>query len=237
MATSEEKKELVEEIKGPRYYRITLNGYGGESAYIGISKDAFEFWHPVVEEHGDNDIVNYMVNAEEGDYEFDEIDEVPMSAQFLYDKEYDFSRPWFEAGDEFEHSYGVEYTSAYITIEEVADDDYSSKWVADVIENENLSSLVEENEHWESVVEMGVCGSVPDNVKYVAQMYSSEKGTFFEGIVETVGDFDISKLKIYTTEYFNGEDTVSNVEYNGVDIDNQGGDTNGKGYYGAVWEV
>lgn len=237
MATSQEKHELVEEIKGPRYYRITIHGYGGESAYMGITKEAFDFWHPIVEEHGDNDIVNYMVEAEEGDYDFENIDDLPKFAEFLFDAEDNFSRPWYEAATEFEHSYGVEYTSAYITIEEVEDDEYSSKWLADVIDRENLSSLVDEIEQWENVVEMGVCGDTPENVEYIAQMYSSEKGTFFEGIVETVGDFDISKLKIYTTEYLNGEDTVSSVEYAGLDIDNMGGDTNGKGYYGAVWKA
>ena len=67
-------------------------------------------------------------------------------------------------------------------------------------------------------------------------MYSSEKGTFFEGIIETVGDFDPKKLKFYTTEYLNGEDTVTEVYYDGVDIENFGGDTNGKGYSASVWK-
>ena len=57
MATSEEKQELVEAIKGPRFYRIMLNGYGGESAYMSISKEAHDFWNAHNEEHGDNDMV------------------------------------------------------------------------------------------------------------------------------------------------------------------------------------
>ena len=35
----------------------------------------------------------------------------------------------------------------------------------------------------------------------------------------------------------NGEDTITSVEYDGVDIDNGGGDTNGKGYYASVWKA
>ena len=40
MATSEEKQELVDTLSGPRYYRVLINGYGGESAYMSISKEA-----------------------------------------------------------------------------------------------------------------------------------------------------------------------------------------------------
>jgi len=43
-------------------------------------------------------------------------------------------------------------------------------------------------------------------------------------------------LKVYTTEYLNGEDTVTSIEYNGEDVDNAGGDTNGKGYSAHVWK-
>ena len=46
-----------------------------------------------------------------------------------------------------------------------------------------------------------------------------------------------TKLTIVTTEYMNGEDTISSVEYDGVEIDNEGGDTNGKGYYASVWQL
>jgi hypothetical protein len=67
-------------------------------------------------------------------------------------------------------------------------------------------------------------------------MWSAEKGTFFEGYIETVGDFDPKKLKIYTSEYLNGDDTVQSIEYDGNEIDNQGGDTNGKGYSFHVWK-
>jgi hypothetical protein len=71
--------------------------------------------------------------------------------------------------------------------------------------------------------------------KYVLQMYSAEKGTFFDAIIETTGDFDPKKLKVHINEYPNGEDIVDGMEYNGVELDNQGGDTNGKGYSAHIW--
>ena len=43
MATSEEKQELVETIKGPRFYRIQLWGYGGEAEYMHLTKNSTSF--------------------------------------------------------------------------------------------------------------------------------------------------------------------------------------------------
>ena len=241
MATTEEKQELVEQIKGPRFYNITLNGYGGESAYMTITKEAHDFWHPICEEQGDSDLVSYMASDEDEDADYDNIDSVPPEAQFLHDADEDnYKRPWHESHTEFEHSYGVEWGSAYITVEEVDSVDYSASHIQDVIEGENLqemlSKLEEESNYELELTSMSCEDAAPKGTEYIAQLYSSEKGTFFEGIVETTGDFDPSKLKVYTLEYLNGEDTVTSVEYNDIEVDNNGGDTNGKGYSASVWQ-
>ena len=97
--------------------------------------------------------------------------------------------------------------------------------------------LGEESDYEVEMVQMGVCDDSPEGVEYVAQLYSSEKGTFFDGVITTYGDFDPKKLVITTTEYLNGEDTISSVEYDGVEIETDGGDTNGKGYYASVWQL
>ena len=243
MATTEEKVELVETLKGPRFYNISLTGYGGESAYMTITKEAHDFWHPICEEHGDYDLSTYMNSdgEEDEDLEFDNIESVPPEAQFLHDPDHDnYKRPWFESHTEFEHTMGVEWGSAYITVDEVDSMDYSASHVADVIEGENLQEMLsklEEESNWElELTEMGCEDEAPEGTDYIAQLYSSEKGQFFDGVIETVGDFDVKKLKVYTTEYLNGEDTVTSVEYDGVEIDNNGGDTNGKGYSASVWK-
>ena len=243
MANSEEKTELVETLKGPRFYNISLTGYGGESAYMTITKEAHDFWHPICEEHGDYDLSTYMNSdgEEDEDLEFDNIESVPPEAQFLHDPDHDnYKRPWFESHTEFEHTMGVEWGSAYITVDEVDSMDYSASHVADVIEGENLQEMLsklEEESNWElELTEMGCEDEAPEGTDYIAQLYSSEKGQFFDGVIETVGDFDVKKLKVYTTEYLNGEDTVTSVEYDGVEIDNNGGDTNGKGYSASVWK-
>ena len=242
MSTTEQNQELIETLKGPRFYRITLSGYGGESAYMGISKAALEFWSAHTEEHGDNDLVEYMIADDIEDCDFDELDEVPVEAQFLHDDaDHDnYKRPWYESHTEFEHSYGVEWGSAYLTVTEVE----SSKYGADIVGDdfvvnheplqEYLNNLEEANNYEIELTEMGCADDEPD-CEAIAQLYSSEKGCFFEGIIETVGEFDPKKLKVYTTEYLNGEDTVSSIEYDGGEVENNGGDTNGKGYSANVW--
>lgn len=238
MATTEEKTELVETLKGPRFYNILINGYGGESAYMTISKEAHDFWQPICEEHSDYDLSTYMNSDGDEEDEYDNIESVPPEAQFLQDT--DYKRPWYESHTEFEHSYGVEWGSAYIVVDEVDSVDYGSSHVANVIEGESLSDMMNEldeaNNYELEPVDMGEAYDVPEGTEYIAQMYSSEKGTFFDGVIETTGEFDPKKLKVYTLEYLNGEDTVTSIEYDGVEIDNAGGDTNGKGYSAHVWK-
>ena len=156
----------------------------------------------ICEEHGDSDLVQYMVSDDDEEPDFDEIDSVPESAMFLHDKDEDnYKRPWYESHTEFEHSYGVEWGSAYITVTEVDSMDYSANQIQDIIEGENLSDMLsklEEESNWEiELTEMGCEDEAPEGTDYIAQLYSSEKGQFFDGVIKTVGEFDIKKLKVY----------------------------------------
>jgi len=237
MATSEEKQELVENLKGPRYYHIQISGYGGEASYMSISKEAHDFWKDHKEQYGDYDLVQYMTRAEDNDFDFEDLEGVPTEAEFMTDEDGD-PRPWYEPPNEIDHTFGANYDSSWITVDEVDGEDYSAKHIREVIDREDLSDFynrIGEETEWEVEITEPTCCEEPE-AEYIAQMYSSEKGTFFDGIIETVGDFDPKKLKIHVVEYLNGEDTVTEVWYDGVEVDNNGGDTNGKGYYADVWE-
>ena len=158
MATTEEKQETIDALKGQRYFRIYLNGYGGEAAYINISKEAYDFWKPIVEEEGDSNLVSYMVNAEDGD--LDDLDViVPPEAMFMQE-EVDgevYAYPWYESPNEFVHQNGVEYGSARLVVEEVDSDEYMSNVIADVIDGEDLAeyldSIMEANDYEFDLVE------------------------------------------------------------------------------------
>lgn len=237
MATSEEKQEIVDHLNGPRYYRITINGYGGEGAYMSITKEAYEFWNEVCEENGDSDLVSYMVNAQDGDLNDLEVI-VPPEAMFLEDPDGD-GHAWYEAPTEYEHQYGVEIGSAYMDIDEVDSNNYSANVLHEVLSRENVRDLCErigEETDWNVEIWNSEECYAPEDVEYIAQMYSSEKGTFFEGTIETIGSFDPKKLEFHCSEYDNGEETITSVIYDGVEVENAGGDTNGKGYYAAVWK-
>jgi hypothetical protein len=235
MATSEEKQETIDVLKGPRYYQIQLNGYGGEAAYININKQAYDFWKPIVEEHYDSDLVNYAVNDDPEDYDFEDIESVPPEADFLTDEE-GYKYPWYEAPNEYVHQYGVEYGSAYIVVDEVDSNDYGASVVKEVVSEsmqEYLDGIMEANEYEFDLVESDE--DYGEEGDFTLQFYSSEKGCFFDGLIETHGEFDPKKLKVIITEYPNGEDVVTSVEYDGVEVDNNGGDTNGKGYSAHLW--
>jgi len=241
MATQEQKQELVDNIKGFRYYNIQINGYGGEHAYSKISKEAYDFWKPIVDEHGDSDLVNYVLNAEDGEFDFENIESVPPEANFLSDDEEGIGacRPWYESPTEFEHVHAVSYDSAHMYVTEVAGEGYNSPHIKDVIDNESPSELNErigEETDWEYEVVESQDDVYPEKGTYIVQMLSMEKGNFFDGIVKTTGDFDPKKLKIHINETVNGEDIISGILYDGVEVDNNGGDTNGKGYSAAVWQ-
>ena len=242
MATSQEKQELVDTLSGPRFYRVRLWGYGGEAAYININKDTYEFWKPITEEHGDSDLVEYMVNAEDAEgehFDFDDIESVPEQANFMVDGDGN-PGPWYENHNEFCHQNGVSYNTARIDVEEVDSDEYMSNHVADVVEGAELDELldkVEEDSNYEiEPKDWGEAELFDEEGEYVLQFYSSEKGTFFDGIIETVGEFDFKKLKVVINEYPNGEDIVDGLLYDDTDIENQGGDTNGKGYSAYLWK-
>jgi len=240
MATTEEKQELVDTIKGPRYYHIQLWGYGAEHAYASIPEKAYDFWKPVVDEHGDNDLCNYLLNAEDGTFEFENIESVPPEANFLSDDEEGIGAcsQWYEMPNEFEHTHAISIDSANIEINEVDGTEYNSKHINTVVENESLNdwaSKISEETDYETEILDSVEDTYPDKGTYIVQMLSMEKGTFFDGIVETVGEFDPKKLKIQYSETTNGEDVVRSITYEGNDIDNNGGDTNGKGYAASVW--
>ena len=229
MATSEEKQELLEDIKCPvRHYRIMLWGYGGENSYIRLTKEQYEYWNQRKEDDDERDIlVDYMLDEDR-----EEVADVPPAMEFMSDPE-DLEGPrypWHESPNEIVHQFGVDYSNARITITEIDSDDYGANPIEDIVDGVDLNNFVSEHDiEWFS-----------DEVEetqsdYMLQFNSSEKGTFFEGILTTVGKIDLSKLEVYTTDHFNDDDTVDDIRYDSESIENMGGDTNGKGYSVYMW--
>ena len=260
--TDKQKEELVEAIKGPHYYRISVSGYGGETVFANISEEAREYWAAVTEEHGDSPLVAYCVNSE--DYtteqlrngEFEDLNEYLDPADlvdgvcFLHDEPGELGSPWYEPPNEKFHDNQANYDGAYLYIEKVDGLEWGSKHLEDVIDGEDIGEFINrigEASDWEIEVSEGL-GSLTDyegnprkwqtfeKGDCVFQFHSAEKGGFFDGYLETQALFDETKLRVIVDEDAAGNDVIWGFTYNGEEVCNDGGgDTNGKGYYAWVW--
>lgn len=222
--TSEENYKLLETIKRPdRYYRISIWGYGSEMSWCSISKECGEWWNSQ-EELASED---YMNDPEE----FRKSHDIPQYADFLWDPEGEYHKGWHEPPNEAGHFWGCNDEAAHITVEEIESSEYNAPVIETIIDGKTLSEAVDEYEVECSINDEDAV--IPKG--WYAQMISSEKGTFFDGVLHLVGEtFDPTKLVINQNTMPNDEVYIESVSYgtegNEVEIDNNGGDTNGKGY-------
>ena len=244
MATTQQKEDLIEAFKGPFHYRVRLYGYGGETTYMRISKEAYDFWSAIRDEHGESDVMHYILHAEDNaaedvkdDADYEDIDpkDIPRDAMFMHDSDGD-GYTWYEPVDEFDHTYGVVQDSAYLSVEQVESEDYNARGIKDVVEDEDLNDFmnrVGDDSDWEhdaNVEDHDYGDDYPEKGTYICQFVSMEKGTFVDTQFTSALPFDQNKLKFAIGEAPNGEDLVYAVYYDGEELDNNGGDTNGKGY-------
>jgi hypothetical protein len=236
-STIKEQEELIEVIKRPdRYYRIAIGGYGGEATYNRISEAAFEYWNKVQEEEIVGDLERYMLDP--GEYAVDN-QVVPADADFLKraDEELTYYDEWYDMPTQIEHTYGVDISTAWIRVVEQENDEYSSVDIAEPLLEKTVAELANEcNVDYDGFdLDKKADADGHNRVFYAS---SSEKGVFFDGVihVNNGSKFDISKLQIYADEMPNGDSIITSISYDGVDIDNFGGDTRGKGYYASVYD-
>ncbi len=238
MATKKQKQELIDTIKNPeRHYRISINGYGGECAYLSLDKAQYDFWSQRVEEDGEGDLLEYLMEAESGELEFEF--EIPKEADFLL-AENDgekYYQAWYDANNEVEHYWGVDFNSAYITVEEITIKSYDADIVETVVDGEELADWVQDVDLEVDQYEIAECKELnADPPEYIMQVYNAEKGTFFEGYFTVTGKFNPAKLRIVSTEYWSGDQVIEDIIYDGVSIENEGGSTNGKGMDVSIWK-
>ena len=248
--TTEEKQEFLDQVAGVEHnYRITIGGYGGELVYSKITEAQYDYWSEKCNEQDedgyDNDSAfgDYIFAYDEETYEQETGNTVPEEAKF--------EGEWYDQ-DDIDHTNGATFDSAHISIEKIDGTEYSSQVLEELYEYEDLPEFVKSQniEHEEDELDLDSVlypngyyeEDEGDNVEgdpkplddgtmptpYVMYAMSVEKGTFFDGIITLTKPFDPSKLKIYSMNYPNGDNIIQSVEYDGEEIDNEGGDTNGK---------
>jgi len=195
-------EELVELIKfTPRTYKISMWGYGGEKVMGTVPN---EVWDYCMEHSVDlSDIAWNSEAAEDMGLDPDMLPFPPGS--------------WYEC-DSMGHISGVSRDAGTLQIEDENGETVFERSLDDCDGCDDSPQLCCNDEVWVGSRKKG-------EVVFIGN--SNEKGTFFEADLELTAPFDIEKLELHYDD-FDGEDIVTGVTYDGEDIDNWGGSTDGK---------
>lgn len=210
-----------------RFYRITLEGYGGDSVYIKLTKEAYDYWYKIRKNSDEDLLLDYVLESED----IDSFDYIPLSADFLLeDEDADFRATWRESRAIITKQYGIDYRCTELSVSEVSSDAYNSREIIPVLENVSLNDY---SQDYPAMLSKQVLEETESH--YMLQVYSSEKGKFFEGVVKTDDKFDPNKLTFLMREYFNGDYIIENILYNSDMIDSQNQDIITKGVSVSIW--
>lgn len=212
MATLEQKEQLLDVLKfTPRTYSIQLWGYGGEYVMGTVTREIYDYF-----KKRRLSIADYAWDSDYADEH-----EIPEDMQPFP------PGSWYEC-DDMGHVSGVDRSAGTLQISDENGDTVYEVSLEDIDGYSDGSPEIGGGD------EVWIDSKDPGTVVFVG--VSNEKGTFFEGEIELTSPFDSSKLCISYDE-IDGNEIVSMISYDGDDIDNNGGSTNGKssdfGFYVA----
>ena len=195
-------EELVAVLKfTPRTYKISMWGYGGEKVMGTVSQES---WDYCMENSVDlSDIAWNHDAAEDMDLDADKLPFPPGN--------------WYEC-DSMAHVSGVSRDAGTLQIEDENGNSVFEKSLDDCDGGDDSPQWACDDESW-------IGSRAKGEVVFIGS--SNEKGTFFEADLELKAPFDITKLELHYEEV-DGEEIVNGVIYDGEDIDNWGGSTDGK---------
>jgi len=206
MATIEEQQKLIETLKfTPRTYKISMWGYGGEKVMGTVDKKVWDYCmeHQVDLSEiawGDEDTVQEEMGLD--------LDQLPF-----------YPGQWYEC-DSMAHTSGVSRNAGTVQIEDEHGNVVFEKSLDDIV-----GGGCDGEPDWCCNDEAWIGEKPAGTVVFIGT--SNEKGTFFEGEIELTAPFDIEKLTLGYDE-IDGVELINSVTYDGEDIDNFGGSTDGK---------
>ena len=202
MATKEEKQQLIDTLKfTPRTYKICMWGYGGEKVMGVVDPKAWDYCLK-----NRVDLVDLAWGYDYGEENGLDEEQLPFTPG-----------SWYEC-DSMGHVNGVSRSAGTIQITDENNNTVFEKSFDDCDGGPGSPQWSCQDEVWIGMRKKG-------EVVFVGS--SNEKGTFFEGDIELRAPFDIEKLELYYDE-IDGEEIINVAYYDGQEIENWGGSTDGK---------
>lgn len=198
-----EYEKLIEVLKfTPCTYKIYMWGYGGETVMGTVDRKIYNYFRQrrldLSDFAWDSDY------AEEHNIPEDMWPFPPGS--------------WYEC-DSMAHASGVDRESGTLQIcNENGDTVYERSL-------DSISGGDDDEPEWSCNDESWIGSQADGTVVFIGR--SNEKGTFFEADIELTQPFDITKLTLGYDD-IDGNEIINCVQYDGEDIDNFGGSTDGK---------
>jgi len=198
-----EHERLLEVLKfTPRTYKIHLWGYGGEYVMGTVDRKIYDYFRA-----RRLDLSDYCWDSDYADEH-----DIPEDMQPFP------PGSWYEC-DDMGHCHGVDRGAGTLQILDENEDVVYERSL------EDISGGEEDEPEWGGGEEVYIGSKPAGTVVFLG--VSNEKGTFFEGEIELTQPFDITQLTLSYDEV-DGNDIINMVEYAGNNIDNWGGNTDGK---------
>ncbi len=200
-AVNPEHEQLIEVLKfTPRTYSIQIWGYGGEVVMGTVDRKIYDYFR-----QRRLDVSDFAWDSDYADEHNIPEEMWPFSPGNYYDC------------DNLAHTNGASMEAGTLQILDEKGDTVLERSLESIDGIDIELSYGEEA--WAGQVGIG-------EVVFIGRTH--DKGTFFEAEIDLREPFDPEKLCI-TVDDIDGETIVSGVSYDGEDLDNNGGSTNGKG--------
>jgi hypothetical protein len=197
-----EQQKLIDTLKfTPRTYKVQMWGYGGEIAMGTVDRKIYDYF-----KHRRLDVSDFAWSED-----YAEEHGIPEEMYPFY------PGSWYDC-DDMAHVNGVSRNAGTLQVEDEN---------GEVVYERRLEDLdgSEDSPEWSIGEEAWIGSRDPGTVVFVGR--SNEKGTFFEADLPLTAPFDITKMTLNYDEV-DGEEIVNSVNYDGEDLDNWGGSTDGK---------
>lgn len=196
-----EHEHLIEVLKfTPRTYKIQLWGYGGEYAMGTVDRNIYDYFRKR----------RLSVADFAWDSDYAETHNIPESMWPFV------PGSWYEC-ENMGHVYGVDRASGTM---QILDEN------SEVVYERSLEELDGCDVELTTRDEIWIDSQPKGTVVFFG--YTADKGTFFEADIELSAPFDPEKLCLVIDD-FDSNEIITGAEYDGEELCNDGGDTNGKG--------